>query len=153
MMGHLNGVAKQIQDVKLEQFGLYFGLKLSYFLIFGATEKVSRTLQRLLSRQRIYSAFNIFYSATVADAQQYTDVPVLPYYRQPPKQVDRGSAPHMFTTAEEYYCTQYFEVLDLLAAEIARRFNQSSLALPLAVEELLIGYVNDKGDEQWFLKL
>ena len=145
---------------QLEQFGL----KLSY-LIFGATEQVSRVLQsknttvsealaavrmveRFLSRQRTDSAFDILYSATVADAQQYTDAPVLPRYRRPPKQVDRGSAPHRFATAEEYYRAQYFEVLDLLAAEIARRFNQSSLALPLAVEELLIGYVNNKGDEK-----
>ena len=101
-----------------------------------------------MSRQRTDGAFDIFYSATVADAQQHTDAFVLPRYRRPPKQVDRGSAPHRFTTAEEYYCAQYFEVLDLLAAEIARRSNQSSLALPLAVEELLIGYANNKGDDK-----
>ena len=54
-----------------------------------------------------------------------------------------GSLPQKNTTVHST-----FEVLDLLAAEIARRFNQSSLALPLAVEELLIGYVNNKGDEK-----
>ena len=148
---------------QLEQFATYFGLKLS-FLVFGATEQSSRALQSknttisealdavrmsqsFLSRQRTDSAFDIFYSATVDEAQQYTGAPVLPRYRQPPRQVDSGTAPHRFASPSDYFRAQYFEVLDLLSAEITRRFDQKSLALPLAVEELLLSAANSTEED------
>lgn len=37
---------------------------------------------------------------------------------------------------------KYFEVLDLLTEEISSRFDQQSLALPIAVEELLMSALN-----------
>ena len=41
---------------------------------------------------------------------------------------------------------QYFQVLDLITGEISRRFNQKTLALPLAVEEVLISAANKSDD-------
>lgn len=75
----------------LERFATYFELRLS-FLVFGATEQLSVTLQRraqnaisaaemtrgFLERQRSDSAFASFYQAVVKDAESLTDEPVLP---------------------------------------------------------------------------
>ena len=143
-----NGILTQ-----LERFDTFFGLKLSH-LVFSATEQTSNALQgknttvqealkaasmakSYLTRQRDDKAYDDFYSATVAQSQQYTDDPVLPRYRRPPKRLDGGAAPHNFTTPRDYFRVQYFEVLDLLNDEISRRFDQASLALPRAIEELL----------------
>ena len=41
---------------------------------------------------------------------------------------------------------QYFQVLDLITGEISRRFDQKTLALPLAVEEVLISAANKSDD-------
>ena len=148
-----NGILSQ-----LERFDTYFGLKLS-LLVFSATEQTSKALQSknttvsealnsakmaqaFLCRQRQDSSFERFYATTIDEAQPYTDEPALPRYKRPPKEVDKGSAPHRFTKPSDYFRIQYFEVLDLVAGEISRRFNQKSLALPLAVEELLVTAVN-----------
>ena len=47
-----------------------------------------------------------------------------------------------FTDVHDYYRAQYFEVLDVLIGEISRRFDQDSLALPTAIEKLLIMVAN-----------
>ena len=148
---------------QMEQFATYFGLKLS-FLLFGATEQTSRALQSknttvsealeavkmakvFLSQQRTDIAFDRFYSATVEEAQEYTDDPVLPRYRRAPRQMDSGSAPHRFESPVDYFRAQYFELMDLLLGEITRRFDQTTLALPLAVEKLLLSSANSSGED------
>ena len=96
-----------------------------------------------LVRQRDEQAYDTFYSTTVDEAKQYTDDPVLPQYKQPPKRLDGGTPPHQFTVVHDYYRAQYYEVLDLLIGEISRRFDQKSLALPAAIEELLMKASNN----------
>ena len=129
-------------------------MKLSY-LIFSSTEQVSIALQAkntsfhealsaaemtrsFLRRQREDGAFERFYSSVVLRAQRYTCEPVLPRYKRPPKHLDSGVSPHRFVTPQDYYRVQYFEVLDLVSEELTRRFDQASLALPKALEQLLI---------------
>ena len=79
-----------------------------------------------LTRQRDEKAFNDFYLATVQQSKKHTDDPVLPRYRRPLKRLDSGTAPHHFTSVQQYFKVQYFEVIDLLTQEISRRFNQPS---------------------------
>ena len=50
---------------------------------------------------------------------------------------------HQFTVVRDYYRAQYYEVLDLLIGEISRRFDQKSLAIPGAIEELLMKASNN----------
>ena len=138
----------------LDKFSVYFGLKLS-FLVFGATEQVSRTLQArdttlqealvavnmaklFLQRQRDDNAFERFYVNAEKDAKQYNIEPVMPRYRRPPRRLDDGASPHVHKTPHDYYRRQYFEVLDLLSGELTRRFDQKSLAAPKAIEEVLL---------------
>lgn len=149
-----NGILAQ-----LERFDTFFGLKFSH-LIFSATEQTSNALQgknttvqeaimaanmakSYLVRQRDNSAFESFYSCTVEQAKQYTDDPVVPRYKRSPKRFDGGSQPHRFTDVHEFYRVQYYEVLDLLTEEISRRFDQASLALPAAIEDIMIKAMNN----------
>ena len=142
----------------LQRFETFFGLNLSH-LIFSATEQTSRALQAqdtsvqealsavnlaavFIKRQRKDSAYQLFYSSVVLKAKNYTDDPVLPRYRRPPRCLDDGSAPHSFASPEDYYRTKYFEALDFVENEINRRFDQGSLALPDAIETFLIRCAN-----------
>ena len=143
----------------LVEFNTFFGLKLSH-LVFSATEQVSITLQcknttiqealsaaamaeSFLQRQRKDNSFEMFYSSVVSEANEYNiSDPVLPRYRRPPKRIDDGAPPHCFTSAKEYFRVQYFEVIDLLKGETSKRFSEKSLAVPKAVEELLINASN-----------
>ena len=148
-----NGILAQ-----LERFDTYFGLKLSH-LVFSATEQTSIALQgksttvqealtaasmakSYLVRQRDSKAYDSFYSSVVDQAKEYTDDPVLPRYKKIPKRLDDGAQPHRFTTVQDYYRAQYYEVLDLIG-EISRRFDQDSLALPIAAEGLLTMAANN----------
>ena len=139
----------------LEKFNTFFGLKLSFFL-FSATEQVSRALQAknttvqealgavnvaasFFQRNRDDETFERFYMASREQAKEYNiDEPVLPRYRRPPRRFDDGAAPHIFETPQDYYRKQYFEALDLISEELARRFDQKFLAVPKAIEDLLL---------------
>ena len=82
-----------------------------------------------IKRQRKDAAYQLFYSSVVLKAKNYTDDPVLPCYRRPPRCLDDGSAPHSFASPEDYYRAKYFEALNFVENEINRRFAQGSLAL------------------------
>lgn len=144
---------------------MFFGLKLSH-LVFSATEQVSITLQcknttiqealsaatmaeSFLQRQREDNSFEMFYSSVVHVSQtnEYTSDPVLPRYRRLPKRIDDGVPQHRYTSAKQYFRVQYFEVIDLLKGEISNRFSQTSLAVPKAVEELLISASNSNSTD------
>jgi hypothetical protein len=69
---------------------------------------------------------------------------VLPRYRQPPRRPGtEGAVGHAFSTPESYFRKQYFEVLDLLANELKRHFQQKR-GLPMAamIETLLVTAAN-----------
>ena len=73
-------------------------------------------------------------------------VPVLPRYRHPPRRLDDGADSHAFATPRDYYRRQYFEVLDFIKEELSRRFDQKFLALPKAVEKLLLDSSQDSDE-------
>ena len=148
---------------QLEKFATYFGLRLS-FLIFGATEQVSISLQRKdttvedilrakdlvkahLARQRKDDAFDTFYTDVVAKASDLTEEPKLPRYRRPPRRLDDGATPHRFSSPKEHYRHLYFEVIDLLREEIEQRFSQTSLEVPQQIEQLLLASCNHSGQD------
>ena len=150
-----NGILAQ-----LEKFDCYFGLKLSY-LVFSGTEQTSINLQKkntsvqeavicgdvarsYISRLRSDDSFKLFYSKVVDEVRQYTGEPNVPRYRQPPKRIDGGSAPHRFTSAEDYYRSLYFQAIDLVSEQISTRFSQSALSVPKDIETVLIEAANQR---------
>ena len=127
----------------LEKFQTYFGLRLAS-VIFSATEQLSTTLQgrsinmqeaisaaettkMFLNRQRSDSAFTSFYDSVVKDAQAFTNEPTVPRKQG-----------HLYASPSVYYRKQYFEVLDLLVAEISRRFDQPVFIIMQEIETLLL---------------
>ena len=134
--------------------------------MFSATEQVSLTLQgknttiqealsaatmaeSFLQRQIKVNSFEMFYSSVLTEANEYNiGDPILPCYRRLPKRIGDGAPPHRFTSAKEYFCVQYFEVIDLLKGEMSNRFNEKSLAVPKAVEELLINASNSSSTDE-----
>ena len=148
----------------LQRFETFFGLHLSH-LIFSATEQTSRSLQSqdtsmqevlcavnlakaFIKRQRKDTAYQSFYSSVVLKAKKYTDDPVLPRYRRPPRHLDDGSAPHSFASPKDYFRAKYFEALDFVENEISRRFDQSSIAAPDSIENFLIKSANVTSSEE-----
>ncbi|XP_028419289.1 zinc finger MYM-type protein 1-like [Dendronephthya gigantea] len=138
----------------MERFQTFFGLRLSY-LVFSATEQLSRTLQghdlnaqdaamavsqavSFLTRQRSDAAFSEFFQATVSKSKNLTEPPKLRRPKSIPKRLDDGSANHTFTSPESFFRHQYFEVLDLVINEMRRRFNQPSFAILKEIESLLL---------------
>ena len=142
----------------MDKYGVYFGLKLSH-MIFSVSEQLSVTLQRkdinaqeaikaaaqtkhFFSRQRSDGAFKEFFQATSKEAENLTQPPVLPRQRQVPRRIDDGAQAHQFTTVEDYFRKQYFEVLDLLSGELDNRFQQPSFKFLQEMECILIKSCN-----------
>ena len=144
----------------MDNFQTVFGLKLS-FMVFSAMEQLSRTLQtsdinaqeacsaatqagHFLKRQRSDEQFTAFYRDMVKEAEDLTQPPTLPRQRQIPRRIDDGASNHHFGTPQEYYRKQYFEVLDLLATELERRFDQNSFKTLQEIERVLVESCNGK---------
>ena len=101
-----------------------------------------------IKRQRKDTAYQSFYSSVVLKANKYTDDPVLPRYRRPPRHLDVRSAPHSFAPPEKYYRVKYYEALDFVKNEISRRFAQGSLVAPDSIEKFLIKSANVTSTEE-----
>ena len=97
----------------MEKFTTFFGLKLS-FLVFSATEQLSRTLQRsditaqesslaanaattYLRRQPVQSSFEHFYLATIEEAKGVTEPPTLPRQRKMPARFENDDPNNQFS--------------------------------------------------------
>ena len=145
---------------QLEKFDTYFGLKLSY-LLFSGTEQTSTNLQgkntsiqealsyaelttSYLRRLRGDEAFKEFYETVVKESEEYTEEPILPRYKRPPRRLDAASAPHRFSSPECYYRFLYFQALDLISEQIISRFKQESMLVPQNIENLLIEAANNQ---------
>lgn len=142
----------------MEKFSTYYGLKLS-FLVFSATEQLSKTLQsssitaqeaymaaaaakRFLKRQRMESSFEYFYRTVVEESKDLTMPPTLPRQKRFPVRIDDGAPNHHFSTPEEHFRKQYYEVHDLLMNELERRYEQESFQILRDTEDLLIKSCN-----------
>lgn len=143
---------------QLEKFYNYFGLKLS-FLIFSGTEQTSTSIQRkntsvqealtcaevaqnYLDRLRSDVSFDTFYTSATKEAEKYTEEPILPRYRVPPRRLGQGGSPHQFGSPKEYYRSPYFEAIDLVCQQIVIRFGQESMSIPKELEKLLVSAAN-----------
>ncbi|XP_070549960.1 zinc finger MYM-type protein 1-like [Ptychodera flava] len=148
---------------QLERFSSYFGLRLAYD-VFSATEQVSITIQSIdttvaeavtakelakkhLERLRKEERFDTFYDDVVSKAADLTNEPSIPRYRHAPRRIDDGAQPHRFSSPREYHRQMYFEVLDLVAGEMDRRFAQETLKIPSAIESILLSSCTDEGGE------
>ena len=144
----------------MERFSTYFDLKLA-FLVFSGTEQASLTLQykdinaqeasmatsaarSFLNRQRFDSAFHTFCQSVVNEASNYTQDPTLPRQKKVPKKIDDGAPSHKYSSPEEYYRQQYYEVLDILNEEMARQFDQATFILLQEMEQLLVDSCNGR---------
>ena len=144
----------------MEKFTTFFGLKLS-FLVFSATEQLSRTLQRsditaqesslaanaattYLRRQPVQSSFEHFYLATIEEAKGVTEPPTLPRQRKMPARFENDDPNNQFCTPEEYFQNQYAQIFDSVANELDRRFNQKSFEVLREIENIVIDSSNSK---------
>ena len=142
----------------MEKFSTFYGLKLAY-LIFGASEQLSSTLQykdinaqeastavsialAFLQRQRCDFAFESFYNSTVMNSRSYTQEPDLPRQKKIPKRFSDGTTVQQCTSIKEYFKQQYFEVIYLLIGEIKRRFDQPTFSIFQEIEKLIIDSCN-----------
>jgi len=150
----------------MEKFSTYFGIELG-FLVFGAAETLSNTLQgkdtsfqeamsavtlakSFYKRIRKEEEYNRFYNRIVRKAEEVKiDAPCLPRHKRPPRRVDAGSRPHQFTTPKEFFRAKYFETCDLLLGELDERFEQSRI-IPsvLTLENLLLSAANGASYEE-----
>ena len=142
------------------KFATFFGLKLGH-LVFSATEQLSSTLQTHdINAQQAISAANAtkyhlqtlrnqvtyetFYKTVVANAEDLTDEPILPRKKKVPQRIDSGAQSHCYASPSEYFRQQYFEVIDTLICELARRFSQPSFSILEEMETVLIDSCNGK---------
>jgi hypothetical protein len=147
---------------QMTKFDTFFAIRFGY-MVFAKTENLATALQTKsvtigealmlakatqahLEKMRGDTEFREFYSKVVTESSNVTETPVLPRRRRAPKRLDSGSAPHVFLSPEERFRSIYREVLDLVVNEVARRFDQSSFAIPLKIEELLLNAANAKYD-------
>ena len=146
--------------MKMESFETYFGLKLAH-KIFAAAEQFSVNLQAKditireascgvvllvshLKSLRTESNFDVFYKQTLVHSSSLTEEPKLPRYRKIPKRLDDGDSPHCYSSPKDKYRHGYFEVFELAAGEIERRFEQSDLSTTTCtkIENTLISAAN-----------
>ncbi|KAF3859823.1 hypothetical protein F7725_000078 [Dissostichus mawsoni] len=143
----------------MTQFSVFFGLKVCLKL-FSSAEEVARVLQsKDLSAETVKSAVQMlqtYYTnlrstealhSIFEDAQRTTmndlvQAPALPPRRRAPRRYDDGDAPHRWENPEDYFRSQFFEVVDLLTSELTRRFNQPTLLLLMSMEQVLLTAVN-----------
>lgn len=129
-------------------------------MVFVTTEQLSITLQRkditaqmciqgsqaaiqFLQRQRTDSNFNSFYDAILTESKHLTSEPRLPRRRQPPRRTgDSDSAGFHPDTPRDFYRLLYYEVLDITAGEISRRFEQKGFRMLNEIENMLIPSCN-----------
>ena len=95
------------------KFATFFGLKISV-LLFGITEQLSTTIQgreinvddsfkavklclQTLRRLRTDCEFGRFFKSVKAQASDLCEQPILPRMRRPPRRVDDGASPHVFS--------------------------------------------------------
>ena len=88
------------------------------------------------------SKFNNFYEEVLEKSSSLTAEPKLPRNRKVPRRLDEGASPHQYQVPKDRYRHAYYEVMELAAGEVERRFNQSDLHIIRKIEKLLIDACN-----------
>ncbi|KAJ8332551.1 hypothetical protein SKAU_G00423400 [Synaphobranchus kaupii] len=81
---------------------------------------------------------SIFGDAQRTGITDLVQAPALPPRRRAPRRYDDGEAAHQWEDPEEYYRSQFFEVIDLLT----RRFDQPTLHLLKNIKNVVLTAVN-----------
>uniref|UniRef100_A0A096MAR5 HAT C-terminal dimerisation domain-containing protein n=1 Tax=Poecilia formosa TaxID=48698 RepID=A0A096MAR5_POEFO len=129
--------------------------------VFPCAEEVARMLQSTaVSQETIQSGVqmlqnhyrdlrstetfhSIFEEAKNAGINGLVQEPTLPLRRRAPRRYDDSNAPHQWDNSEEYFRSQFFEVVDLLTSELTCQFNQPTLHLLMEVEQVLLKAINE----------
>jgi len=145
---------------RMESFDIYFGFNLA-LLVFSSAEQFSTNLQAKnitiqeatsgatllishLKSLRTESKFNTWYEEVLEKSSSLTEGPKLPRNRKMPRRLDEGTSPHCYLVPKDRYRHFYFEVMELAAGEIEKRFDQSDLYLIKNIEQLLLDACNGK---------
>lgn len=97
-----------------------------------------------MERQRSDAAYDLFYSYVLAKSESLTDQPTLPRQRRLPKQIHSRSTGHQFDNPNVYFKKQYFEVLDVIIAELKHRFQQERVMhIAAMLEKTLLDAAKD----------
>ena len=143
---------------QMEKFETFFALKLAS-LVYSAAEQLSSNLQsvditvqealngaRLLIHHlkvlRDDNHFNCFYDSVCQESASLTEEPCLPRQRKLPRRFDDGSAAHQYENPKSRYRHLYFEVLELAAGEVDRRFDHEDLHTMKEIKLLLLNAGN-----------
>jgi len=90
---------------------------------------------------------------TKAAAELQLDEPCLPRQRRLPAKLDSStSTTHQFGSPEEYFRSQFYNLVDTAAESIAQRFSQSSVDLYVNAERLLVNAANNSVPHDVFLQ-
>ena len=146
---------------------MFFGLKLG-ILVFSSSEQFSSNLRAknitvqeatcgadlLIARMkslRTEEKFGMFFDEVEKESCNLTEEPALPRFCKIHRRYNDGSTPHHYQTPKDPYRHIYFEVLEIIAGEIERRFDQPDLKTIKDVEQLVINasnnekfYINDQ---------
>ena len=85
-----------------------------------------------------------FYEVVKTASTDLTDEPCLLRHRKVPKCYDGCAPAHRYANPKERYRQAYFEILELAAGEVERRFDQVDLKIIKEIEELLLNAANGK---------
>ena len=91
---------------------------------------------------RTEDKFDLFYDQVTTESSCLTEEPTLPRYRKMPRRYDDGSIPHQYHSPKDRYRHAYFEVLEVIAGEIKRRFDQPDLQIIKDIEQLVMNTSN-----------
>lgn len=139
----------------LDKFVIFYGLSL-LILLFSITEQLSTTLQtkaddsvhavnvciRTLERLITAEEFTRFFTKVKNEAVTLCAKPELPRARRPPKRVDDGATPHVFSSIDEYFRKEYYEAIDLIKGELESRFSKPNFVLVREIEKVLFSSAN-----------
>lgn len=71
--------------------------------------------------------FDLFYDRVCQDCKNFTEKPQLPQQRKRPRRLEDGADTYHYQDPKQRYRCAYFEMLELAAGELDRRFDQSDL--------------------------
>ena len=87
-----------------------------------------------------------FYSEVILDSINLISEPALPCQRNRPRRLDDGASPHKYKPLKDRHRHMYFEVTELNAGEVEKRFIQNDLGIVNEIESNLIKFTNDNAE-------
>ena len=102
----------------------------------------AQILRTHLSSMRNEAKFESFYSEVIHESVSPTAEPTLPRQSKRPRRLDDGATPHRYETPKDRYRHMYFEVTEITAGKIEKRFIQKDLGIVNEIESTLIKFAN-----------